>query len=134
MSKPLTNPDELLLRQIHPNSYANGIPASDRFRPSGKDEGMLSVDRGSMTSAARSHGLYTSRGLKSAAVFGVTLCEFQSQGLNGIEDPIPATDQEPDNPFHALMDFNGISEAQRKLLSKRLCAFAIARGRLHPPT
>ena len=132
MTNPLTALDEVLLRQIHPSSYAGGRPASDRFRPQPSDAGLMSVDRGSMTTPAASHALYTSSGKQSAAVFGVSVGEFGGEGLNCFPDPLSATQHQPANPAHALVDYNPFHEREWKNISKRLCVKAIARGRLYP--
>jgi hypothetical protein len=138
MSKIITNLDELLLRQIHPNYLVNNIPSSDRFRPSKLDENKLSVDRESVHDAQASHALYTSGGKKSAAIFGVSLPEFNAESIQCIEDPTPAvpavgtTPARPANPAHSLADYSQFDEGQQKILSRRLQGLAITRGKLFP--
>jgi len=88
MSGKLTDQNEVLLRQIHPNFYSGGKPASDRFRPQPSDVGRMSVDRGALTTAAESHHLYTSGGRASAAVFGVSVAEFSDEDLSSFADPV----------------------------------------------
>lgn len=132
MGKALTDLSEVLFRQIHPNSYHAGCPASDRFKPQPSDNGLMSVDRGSMTSAVASHALYTATGRQSVAVFGISVEEFTSESLNCNEDPIAAQDELPANPAHALVDFSGLDGSKCRLISKRLCLKATSRGRLYP--
>jgi len=45
MTNSLTDDTEVLFRQIHPNFFDNGVPGSNRFRPSEKDGNMLSDDQ-----------------------------------------------------------------------------------------
>jgi hypothetical protein len=133
MGKPLSDLMEVLFRQIHPSQFTNGLPASDRFRPQPRDEGYMSVDRGALTTAAASHALFTSTGRQSAAVFGVSVGEFEAEALQCLEDPIEAKDDLPGNAAHAIVQYNKADEGKWKIISKRLCTKAIARGRLHPP-
>lgn len=132
MVEPLTNLDEVLFRQIHPNFIHDGEPASDRFKPQPSDEGCMSVDRSSLTDVASSYKLYTSTGSQSAAVFGVTVEEFGSESVECREDPLGATATTPANPAHALADYTPHEERKWKLISKRLTQKAKARGRLYP--
>lgn len=132
MAKALTNQDEVLFRQIHPNCIHDGQPASDRFKPQPMDAGLMSVDRESLTDAASSHALYTSTGNQSGAVYGVTVAEFGSEAVDCREDPLAKTDTTPANPAHALADYTSHEEKKWKLISKRLTLKAKARGRLFP--
>ncbi|MFM0454150.1 hypothetical protein PQR21_27530 [Paraburkholderia nemoris] len=133
MGNKLTAEAEVLFRQIHPNFIDDGEPSSDRFRPSEKDANMLSVDRSAVITADISHALYTSNGLASAAVFGLTVGEFAQETVTCVEDPIDATDTTAANPAHALADYSAHTLKQQKLIAKKLKRAAIARGRLHPP-
>lgn len=131
MRKQITDGSEILFRQIHPHFYSNGKPASNRFLPSKSDEGKLSVDRSSLTTAEQSHGLYTSNGKQSVAVFGLSVAEFGAEGLRAFEDPLEETDDNPANPAHALVDYRMLDKRQQKEAATRLAAKAIARGCLH---
>jgi hypothetical protein len=132
MGKPLTNQDEVLFRQIHPNCIHNGQPASDRFKPQPNDAGQMSLDRSSLTSAASSYALYTSTGNQSGAVYGVTVEELGGEAVECREDALTATATAPANPAHALADYTPHEEKKWKLISKRLTLKARARGRLYP--
>lgn len=131
MGDKLTDDSEVLFRQIHPNSFQDGEPGSDRFRPTELDQNMLSVDRSSLTTAANAHALYTSTGKKSVAVFGVSVGEFGVESIPCVEDPIEKTDAEPANPAHALADYSGHTTSKQKLVAKRLKRLAIERGCLY---
>ena len=125
--------DEVLYRQIHPNSLDAGEPGSDRFRPSESDGNLLSTDRSTLTSAADSHAFYTSNGRRSEAVFGVSVAKFASESIACASDPLVATEVQSANPAHALADYSLHSTAKQKLVAKRLKRLAVARGCLHPP-
>jgi hypothetical protein len=123
--------DEVLLRQIHPASFNNGEPGSDRFRPSELDEYMLSVDRSSLTSAEDAHALFVQQGRLSAAVFGVSVRELFERDIPCLEDPIE--EGEFPNPAHTVGDFSVVNPARHKLISKHLKRKAIARGCMFLP-
>ncbi|AUW46857.1 hypothetical protein [Rhizobium leguminosarum] len=135
----LEDKDEILFRQIHPSFIQDGelssqpfTPTSQAFAPTPKDEGYLSVDRSSMTSAGDSYRLFTSNGHASSAVYGVTVGEFCEQAIACIQAPIQASENQTANPAHALADYNPHKSGQQKNKAKRLKQRAIARGRLHP--
>jgi hypothetical protein len=128
MGDKLTDAGEILFRQINPKSFQNGEPGSDRFRPSERDENMLSTDRSSLTSAAQAHSLFVSTGKESAAVFGIGVGEFQTESIVCVEDPVTATDELPANLAHALADYSSHTDKVQKVLAKRLKRLAIARG------
>jgi hypothetical protein len=133
MNQKLGNEDEILFRQIHPKMFEKGLPASDRFRPSLNDENKLSVDRSSIVTAAQSHEIYTANGYESAAVFGLTVGEFDEQEIDCHPDPLPKTDNLAANPAHALADYARHELKSQKNIAKKLKQLAIARGQLHPP-
>ncbi len=133
MENKLSDAGELLFRQIHPNFLQDGEPSSDRFRPSELDQNLMSVDRSSLTTAEASHALYTSGGKKSAAVFGVTVGEFGSESIECLSDPIEASEDEPENPAHAVADYSKYSTSQQKIIAKKLKRIAVERGSLYSP-
>ena len=128
MGDKLINGEEILFRQIHPNSLESGEPGSDRFRPTLSDKNMLSTDRSSLTTAAASHALYTSTGRLSAAVFGLSVSEFECETIACFEDPINKSEPEPENLAHALANYSLHGEKAQKLVAKRLKRLAVARG------
>lgn len=129
MSEKLTNAGEVLFRQIHPSFVENGVPSSQPFKPTEKDQNQLSLDRSSLTTAAKSHALYLESGLSSEAVFGLTVGEFTSETINCQSDPLKGP---PANPAHTLADYSAFTGNQQKNIAKRLKLKALARGRLHP--
>lgn len=73
---PLDDSDELLYRQVHPSWVQDGVPTSQAFGPTKKDEGKLSVDRGSLTTAKDSFRHHTGTlGLKSEGTWAIAVGE-----------------------------------------------------------
>ena len=132
MANELIDSAEVLFRHIHPNFMENGEPSSDRFRPSEKDENLLSVDRSALVSAAEAHALYIGNGRAAVAVFGVSVAEFNGEDIGCAEDPILATDTEKANPAHALANYAKHSAKSQKNVAKKLKRLAVERGQLHP--
>jgi hypothetical protein len=116
------NPETPLWRQIHPSFVEGGHPGSQAFRPTPKDQGLLSFDDGSLIAAEQAWLRYTEeRGLQSLGVLGVLVGECASEGLRVIPDGLP-------DPEHVSVDFTGKSSGERKTISKRLRDCALARG------
>lgn len=138
MSTILEELSEVLLRHIHPDFFDKGSPSSNRFYPSKRDQNQLSVDRTSVHSAATSHALYIADGKKSAAVFGLSVGEFQVEGIPCKEDPVAAkaaTTTEPaqqENQAHALADYSQFDEKAQKVIAMRLRQLAVKRGVMFP--
>lgn len=121
---------ELCYRHIHPNFYKNGIPSTNRFKPSDNDQGFLSVDRSSLTTAEQSFNLYASSGKKVAAVFAVSVGEFDQNSVSVYEDPTAATQTHPANPAHCLADFTS-GKCDPNVVSMILRDLAVKRGVCH---
>ena len=128
---PISNPDEIMLRQVHPELYQAGAVASSAFIPTESDQGQLSVDRESLTTPKASFDLYRENGRESAAVYGVSVGEFTAEGILCKPDPLPATENLKANPAHAYADYNGVGTNQRKKKAQRLRTAALQRGILH---
>lgn len=125
--------DELLHRQIHPAWFEEGQPTSQGFRPTGKDDGMLSVDRSTLSTAEASFVLHRDgKGLQTAGTWGLTVGEFLAEDVRCRKDPIEASQDEPANPAHAVADFTPHGTGRCKIISKRLRNVAVGRGRLFP--
>lgn len=125
--------DEVMLRQVHPNLYQAGAVASSAFLPTEADRGRLSVDRSSLTTPKGSFDLYRENGRASAAVFGVTVGEFNSENIECHPDPLLATEKLKANPAHAYADYGGIGTSKRRQKAQRLRTIAVGRGQLHLP-
>ena len=128
MGDKLTDGSEVLFRQIHPQFFQDGEPASNRFMPSDADQNLLSVDRSSLVTAAQSHAHYTSNGAASAAVFGVSVHEFGKESIECVADPRPAENERLQNTAHALANYSSHSPKHQKNVAKRLKIMAVTRG------
>lgn len=92
-------PDTLLLRQIHPSFIQDGRVTSQAFRPTPKDEFLLSVDDGDRINAETSWQRFTATpACKSIGVQAVSVAECAAQELPVIEDGQP-------HPEHCSVDF-----------------------------
>lgn len=134
MGAKLVDGQEVLFRQIHPDLVQDGEPSSSSFRPKEADDNKLSVDRGSMTTPADAFALYTGNGFKSVAVYGVSVREFEDNGVPCEEDALLATGTLVANPAHALASFDAHGTSKQKVVAKRIKKVAIARGILHDPS
>jgi len=126
MRDKLVDEDEVLYRQVHPNFFDGEQPSSQAFAPTPKDNGKLSVDRSSLTTAGKAYELYT-KNYKSIGVWGLTVGEFGAEELDCFSDKLE------DNSAHAVADYSPYSLNQQKNKAKRLKRRAIQRGLLHPP-
>jgi hypothetical protein len=132
MGAQLTNDEELLFRQIHPDLLDGDVPASSNFKPKASDENKLSVDRSSVTTASKAFHLYCENGNKSAAVYALTAQEFGTENIRCFEDPLLDSQERKANPAHAVADYSNHPKSQHEKVAKRLKQKAIARGRQHP--
>lgn len=132
MTDALEDADELLFRQVHPSFIDEGVPSSQAFTPTSKDDGRLSVDRSSLTTAAASHALYVGDGHASDAVYALTVAEFAGEGLECFSDPVLPGVGQSANPAHAVADYSPHKANAQKTKARRLKQKAIARGKLHP--
>lgn len=115
-------PDTLLLRQIHPNFVQQGRVTSQAFRPTPKDENLLSVDDGDRISAAKAFARFTAApNCRSAGVMAVAQAECAALELPVIGDGKPY-------PEHCSIDFAGCSPNERDRKAKRLAHGAQERG------
>ena len=119
------NDDTLLLRQIHPNFYQNGRVTSQAFRPTPKDEELLSVYDGGMIKPEPAWKHFTSRPhCTSAGVMGITVAECSELELPARSDPEVF-------PEHAVIDFSAFKKNQIEKKAKQLRAKAYARDWLY---
>lgn len=114
-------PDTLLLRQVHPSFVQNGRVTSQAFRPTPKDEFLLSVDDGDRVSAQASWQRFiTNPACKSIGVQAVSQAECTAQALPVIEDGKP-------HPEHCSIDFTAFDKKAIEKKSKLLRAQAQTR-------
>jgi len=115
-------PDTLLLRQIHPSFIQDGRVTSQAFRPTPKDEYLLSVDDGDSVSAEASWQRFiTTPACKSVGVQAVSQAECATQALTVIADGEP-------HPEHCSVDFTAFDKKAIEKKSKLLRAQAETRG------
>lgn len=126
------NSSTILLRQVHPSFVqADSISSqvftitSQVFRPTPKDEGLLSVYNGEKFTAEASHSHFTddSRN-QSFGVVGVTGGECNAQQLKWGEN---------NEPFdgHSYVDFKGLTNKEMEKKAKLLKTVAVQRGWLY---
>ncbi len=128
----LTDQDELLFRQVHPSFVRDGRVGSQGFRPTPKDQKLLSVAQGSKTTAKAAFELHTEcNNLASAGTWAVTLGECQLLSLTVRPDEV--TEGDCPDPAHAVVDFSALSSSKIEAQGARLARYANDRGRLHPP-
>lgn len=135
----LSDDTEALLRHVFPGWLSeDGVPSSQAFYPwRDIDDGCLSVDRGSMVSAADAFARFTAQpprgfGQPAVEVWGLSVGEVRTKGLSAWSDPVTAKDPHPENPDHALIEFGDHARARWSKLGEQLKVLVIARGRLHP--
>jgi hypothetical protein len=120
------NGTTVLLRQIHPSFIQAGFATSQAFRPTPKDESVLSVYDGDQITANASFLHYTEiLKLSSVGTLGLTMDECVSEGLTVRPDPL--TEPVP-FPEHAVIDFTNFNDKQCKKISKQLQAKSQVRG------
>lgn len=124
--KPLTTPDELLHRQVHPSHIQDGELTSAAFKPFPKDRERLSVDRDTLSSAKESYLRHTQeKRLESAGTWSVSVEECLDLSLPAIEDPVEIDGVS--NLAHCLICFDAHSSNQQRRKAKKLRDKAVAR-------
>jgi len=116
-------PQTPLLRQVSPSFLKNGVPTTQAFSPTRKDERQLSVDNGDLIDPEISYGRFTG---KSAGVLAVTFEECSVSELPVIEDAHPY-------PEHCSIDFSGLSNRLVAAKAKELRDYALGRNWLYQP-
>lgn len=115
-------PDTLLLRQIHPSFIQDGRVTSQAFRPTPKDEFLLSVDDGDRVSAEASWQRFIANPTcTSIGVQAVSAAECTAQELPVIKDGMP-------HPEHCSVDYRAFDKKTIEKKSKLLRAQAETRG------
>lgn len=118
-------PETLLLRQVHPSFVQNGRVTSQVFRPTPKDEHMLSVDNGSQVSAEDSFARFIATpNCTSIGVQAVTKQDCDEHELPVEQDGQPY-------PEHCFIDYRAFSKKQIERKAKQLRVKAKARGWLY---
>ena len=119
------NADTLLLRQVHPSFVQQARITSQVFRPTPKDENLLSADNGDKISPFDSWKRFISNpSCLSAGVMAVSFAETEKENLPVIEDGTPY-------PEHCSIDFCNLSGGEIAKKAKKLKNAAEERGWLH---
>jgi hypothetical protein len=118
--------DETMLhRQVNPSWIQNGRVTSQAFKPTPKDEGLLSVYDGDLITAEKAWTHFTTAlNFASVGSYGLTVHECGQNDL-----PVePKPDQFPE---HAVINFTAFSGNQIEKKAKKLKACAETRGWLY---
>ena len=117
------NENTLLHRQIHPSWLRyDGDPNAQAFKPTRKDNGLLSCYDGDLITAEDSWKHYTGQlMLSSVGSVSVTVSECGEQELPVIPDPASF-------PEHVLIDFRGLTRREIEQKADALKKAANARG------
>ena len=115
-------PTTLLLRQINPSFLQAGRVTSQAFRPTPKDENLLSVYDGDQIHplTAWQHFMATP-GCRSAGVMAVTHAECTAEQLPINPDGVPF-------PEHVSIDFSAFGKGEVEKKAKILVRQAQTRG------
>lgn len=134
-----TNPHWLFLRQAPDPFHQDGRVTSEAFVPQPRDEGRLSGNLSSVTSARESSEYRAKvRQRPGQCVWGLTVSEVGDAGLEVLEDSV-AFPEIPLPPGHASLDFRavlGYADARHRVrdIAADFAILANQRGRLHPDT
>ena len=123
----LTEGSEELFRQVHPKFVNGDVLSGQVFEAMKKDQGLLSVNRSSMTAAKAAFERFLAGGFQSVGVVAVTVAECGQVGLKAHEDPLA------DDPSHAVIDYNGKTDGEARRARKQLALMAQSRGWRHRP-
>lgn len=116
-----------LFRQVNPFFIQAGKISSQVFRPTDKDQGMLSCYNGSLISAQDSyHHFVTNPLCKSVGVVAILEHECQQESLPVVHDGVPF-------PEHSSIDFRAYTENQIRKKSQILAKLAAPRGFEYTP-
>jgi len=119
------NPSTPLLRQIHPSFVQDGRVTSQVFRPTPKDENMLSVDNGSEISAEDSFDRFI-------ATPNCTSVGVQAVIKQDCDDhELPVEQNGEPYPEHCFIDYRAFTKKQIESKAKLLRAQAGERGWLY---
>jgi hypothetical protein len=120
-------------RQVNPSFVqADGISSqvfsvtSQAFKPTPKDDNMLSVYNDEKYSAEASYDHFKQQGYESAGVLSLLIKECHTEGLSVTED---------NEPFdgHSYIDFTSLGNSAIDKKAKKLKKYALDRGWQHGP-
>jgi len=119
--------DEVLLRQVHPDQFPNGVLSKVAFFPSPRDQGLLSTRR-NRVGAEQACLDWRASSRESVGTWGVSVGEFKGVDVAAYDDS-----HLPGQPAgHASADFTSYDRAKQVQKGRKLREKAKARGRLFP--
>lgn len=131
----LTDPDELVWRNAHPDFYDEGSNSltSQVFRATPKDEKKPSGARETKATASQHFDEFTTvLKLKSVGVWAVSVAEVEAEGIRAVYDEHAPTAPKPCTTGHTYFDYTQLSSSKAKQVAGKLRDRAEARGRKHP--
>lgn len=119
------SPETLLLRQINPSFIQAGRVTSQAFRPTPKDESLLSVYDADQIQPQPAWQHFTeTTGCRSAGVMATSHAECTAQNLPVIPDGVPFKE-------HVSIDFSAFNKSEVEKKAKVLTRQAQDRGWLY---
>lgn len=125
----LTQMEELLWRNVHPDWVDDGVLSSQAFRPNSGDDGQMSVGRSSVVSASDHFSEYVAVPNKSGGIWALSVQEVDDQSLRVVDDS--KADPPPLLTGHAYVDFRDVGGKQEKKRGAKLRDRAAERGCQH---
>lgn len=130
---PLTNSDELLLRQVHPR-YVDGNEITEQAFYPGSQSRHCSCSRETVQTGEGAYNHHTNAlNLKSAGTCAVSVREVEAAGSRAIDDSAIQTHLPP-TPGHTYIDFDGLNKTERSFLRDDLADAATTRGFVFMPS
>lgn len=130
----MSDPEEILWRQVNPAFVHGGTITSQAFRPTPTDKGRLSVSRSSVETAEDAYKFFTQILRRSSAgSWSVSFSEVQGAGSRAIFDAEAVTAPPPPcSPGHSSVDYRPFGSSAIKRIGAELALKADKRGRQHP--
>jgi|ERR1043165_268038 hypothetical protein len=123
----ITNPRELLHRNVHPLFVLDNRITSQAFLLKKEDLGQLSVQQNSKASAKVAYERYTALGYQSAGVWSVAIAECDELTLKAYDDPLDNDDS------HSIVDLTAYIPKQARKRTDKLSRKAQDRGCQYKP-
>ena len=128
------NLQTLLHRQVNPSFIQSGRVTSQVFRPTPKDEYMLSVSDGDQITAEQAYLRFVQiPRCYSGGVLSVSAEECYLQEVSPVSAPIEEKEGQREQLDHCLIDFRNKSGNQIERIATQLRNYAIGRGWSYGP-
>ena len=128
----LSDPSELLMRNVNPSWVDLGKPTSQAFKTTQKDSGRLSVARDSQVTPEDHYEEFTcGLGLNSVGVWAVSVAEVHAASSQAVDDQEAASRPSPCPRGHSYVDYRDLDTSGAvKSRARFLLSAALARGPL----